>query len=192
MTRYLSHSKARRSREGRRMMRRCRGARNRQLRCQPGQDPLSWFKSPSVQGWNPSRIARIGIQIETGESGRKHVHISSLTSPAARGSDGREPRDRSQVMSGSAAFVASVQEYARYRKAQCVGQAMLAIRGNAASDSRWLCQIEPDTKRAADLRGGVRNSRGFEQTICPPVVPVLLVLPVPAASLSRSLASCKP
>ena len=44
-------------------------------------------------------------------------------------------------------------------------------------------------------RGVVRNSRGFEQTICPPVLPdllVLLVLPVPAASLSHNAASCKP
>jgi hypothetical protein len=58
------------------------------------------FKTISAQGWNPPPSARIGVQIETRESERKLIHISVLTSLAARSSDGKEPSDRCQVMRG--------------------------------------------------------------------------------------------
>jgi uncharacterized protein YecT (DUF1311 family) len=50
------------------------------------------------------------------------------------------------------AFDAASKTYAQYRRAQCDLQASLAFGGTGSRDRRWLCQIELDSGRVADLR----------------------------------------
>ncbi|MEJ0098808.1 MAG: lysozyme inhibitor LprI family protein [Pseudomonadota bacterium] len=65
-----------------------------------------------------------------------------------------EPSEKHRTL---AAFDASSKEYTRYRRAQCEVRAALAFGGNSASDSRWLCQIELDARRVADIRRAIEG-----------------------------------
>jgi hypothetical protein len=60
----------------------------------------------------------------------------------------QEPGD---IAAALAAFEAASKEYWQFRNILCEVPAKLAFGGNAASDRRYLCQIEMDERRARDI-----------------------------------------